>query len=94
MLINVRTVKPLDKEIILQAGKKFKHVVTIEENVISGGFGSSVAELFSKNNISTDLNIIGLPDEFIEHAHQEELLEKYGLNANGIFKLVLEIVKR
>ena len=94
MLINVRTVKPLDEEIILQAGKKFKHVVTIEENVISGGFGSSVAELFSKNNISTDLNIIGLPDEFIEHAHQEELLEKYGLNANGIFKQVLEIVKR
>ena len=37
---------------------------------------------------------LGLPDEFIEHAHQEELLEKYGLNANGIFKQVLEIVKR
>ncbi len=93
MLINVRTIKPLDEEIILQVGKKFNQVVTIEENVISGGFGSSVAELFSKNNISAKLTMIGLPDEFIEHAHQEELLEEYGLTANGIFKRVLSILK-
>ena len=56
-------------------------IITIEENTIAGGFGSAILEFFSKQGIQTDLLMIGLPDQFIEHGSRKILLEKYGLSS-------------
>lgn len=88
-LINMRSVKPLDEELIINTLKKTRRIFTVEENVVTGGFGSAVAELVQKNNIPIRLTIIGLPDKFIEHANQESVLERYGLTPDGIVKTIL-----
>ena len=88
-LINMRSVKPLDEEVLLNTLKKTRRIFTVEENVITGGFGSAVAELIQKNNIPVHITMIGLPDNFIAHAEQESILEKYGLTPDGIVKTVL-----
>ncbi len=88
-VVNMRSVKPLDGEMILHIVKKTRRIFTVEENVVSGGFGSSVAEFLQQNNIPVHITIIGLPDEFLPHAPQEMILEKYGLTPEGIVKAVL-----
>ena len=84
-LIDARFVKPLDKELILEQSKKIKKIITIEENVIQGGFGSAVCELLMDNNV-TDIQIkrIGLPDKFITQGTQKELRDFYNLSSRGI----------
>lgn len=78
-VVNARFVKPLDKELFLGLSNRFKCVVTIEDGIADGGFGSSVLELVNRPVLR-----LGLPCEFIEHGKREQLLEKYGLNASGI----------
>ena len=82
-VINARFVKPLDKELILSSVKDCDLVVTVEEGVLDGGFGSAVMEL-----VNGPVLRIGLPGEFIEHGKREQLLEKYGLTAEGIYKKI------
>ena len=89
MLINARTLKPLDSELFLKAAEKFRKIVTVEENTLAGGFGSAVSELLHMNNISAKVTMLGLPDHFIKHACQEEILEECGLTAGGIVKAVI-----
>lgn len=89
-VVNARFVKPLDKEMIEDLSKKFTRFVTVEEGVISGGFGSAVLEFIDKENIKgVELKVIGLPDEFIEHGKREELLRKYNLTPEGIAGVIL-----
>lgn len=89
MLINARTLKPLDSELIIKAAEKFRRIVTVEENALSGGFGSAVAELLSSHGLSASLTMLGLPDRFIPHAHQEEILDACGLTPQGIVRAVV-----
>lgn len=79
-LINARFVKPLDKELFNLFSAKSKHIFTIEEGIIDGGFGSAVIEAINK-----PVTRIGLPCAFIAHGKREILLEKYGLTPKGIF---------
>lgn len=87
-VINMRFVKPLDQEIILEMAKSHDVLVTIEENVISGGAGSLVNNYIQAQQILMPVLNIGLPDEFIEQGSREELLEYSGLDTQSILKKI------
>jgi len=84
-VINARFVKPLDGPLLLNLAHSFKNIVTIEENVLLGGFGSAVLEFFADNNIR-DVRIkrLGILDEFASQATQLELRDLYGIDAQHI----------
>lgn len=81
-IVNCRSVKPLDEKFL--SALDGKNVITLEENVLSGGFGSSVAEFFASKNINAKLHIIAFPDKFIRHAETARQLETAGLTAENI----------
>jgi 1-deoxy-D-xylulose-5-phosphate synthase len=84
-LVNCRFVKPLDTELITQLVRQIPRVITVEENVRQGGFGSAVLEALSDADITHyQLKRIGTPDRFIEHGPQKILRNRYGLNADTI----------
>jgi 1-deoxy-D-xylulose-5-phosphate synthase len=89
-VVNARYAKPLDKTLIVDLCRHIKRVVTVEENVLNGGFGSGVAKLLQESGIN-DVTIknIGIPDEFVEHGTQAILRSRYGLDAKGIVNQVL-----
>ena len=90
-VINARFVKPIDIELLLKSILKTKRLVTLEEGVLSGGFGSAVLELIiDKVPEHTIIKNIGLPDKFIEHGDRQRLLDMYGLSA----KKIQEAIKR
>jgi 1-deoxy-D-xylulose-5-phosphate synthase len=94
-VVNARFAKPLDSELIVDLAKRNEYIVTIEENVLSGGFGSSVAGLLQKNGIiSTRVINLGLPDDFIDLGSQEILRSKYGLDAKGIAQQLAALFKK
>ena len=91
-VVNARFAKPLDSELIVDLASRIKRVVTVEENTLSGGFGSSVADLLQKSGVSdVQVKSIGLPDEFIEQGPQTILRSKYDLDAKGILRQVLSL---
>ena len=83
-LINMRFVKPLDREAILSAARNHSYLVTVEENVVLGGAGSGVNETVVADGISIPILNIGLSDSFIQHGTREECLHQAGLDASGI----------
>ena len=85
-VVNARFVKPLDEKCILDFAANTNLLVTVEENVLNGGFGSSVLELLTANGVKTRTYCIGIPDKFIEHAHPKQLREIYGLTPEGLVK--------
>jgi 1-deoxy-D-xylulose-5-phosphate synthase len=91
-VVNARFAKPLDSELMIDLASHIKHIVTVEENTLNGGFGSSVAGLLQKSGVSPiQLKNIGLPDEFIDHGSQAILRSTYGLDATGIARQVLAL---
>lgn len=86
---DARFLKPLDEKMIKEIGTNFKKIITVEDGVISGGFGSAVLEFLQENNIKIDVLRLGIPDKFIDHGTPEELYTMLGLDANGI-KLSIE----
>ena len=91
VVINARFIKPMDEETILSEGKKYRNIVTLEEGVLTGGFGEEVNSLF-KDIDGVRVKNIALPDEFIEHGSVEELREKYGLGTEEIISTIVEFV--
>jgi 1-deoxy-D-xylulose-5-phosphate synthase len=88
-VINSRFLKPLDANLLCNWAKKTGKVLTVEENVLQGGFGSAVLELLQERGLlSTQVKRLGIPDIFIEHGPQALLREKYGIDENGIFREV------
>ena len=83
-VINARFCKPLDAETILSAARRCGVVVTVEDGVVSGGFGSAVLELLALNNVLVPLSMVGLPDEFVEHGPVSTLREQVGLTADEV----------
>jgi 1-deoxy-D-xylulose-5-phosphate synthase len=90
-VVNMRYVKPLDVEMILQMAKQHDLLVTIEENVIMGGAGSAINECLQAYADSTRVLNLGLPDRFIEHGDTATLLKLCGLDAEGIVEAVTKI---
>ena len=81
---NMRFVKPIDEDLILQLAKTHDVFVTVEENVIAGGAGSAVLEFLQAQKILMPVLTIGLPDRFVEQGSREELLSLVGLDAKGL----------
>ena len=88
-VFDARFIKPLDKEAIVGLAKKCGCVVTVEENVLAGGFGSAVMEALAEAGMSSiPILRLGIPDSFIEHGPREALLKSLGLDAAGIAEQV------
>jgi 1-deoxy-D-xylulose-5-phosphate synthase len=84
-VMNARFVKPLDEDLILKWARKTGNVITIEENVLQGGFGSAILELFQEHSFfPKSITRLGLPDSFIPHGSQAILRNLYGIDADGI----------
>lgn len=87
-LIDMRFVKPLDEQSILEALASHTLIVTIEENVIAGGAGAGVAEFIQAQDLLIDIMHLGLPDEFIDHGKPEDLLEQCGLDGKSVLRKI------
>lgn len=92
-VIDARFIKPLDATLIVTAAQQAGRVVTVEENVVEGGFGSAVLELLNKHEVQVPATLIGLPDDFVEQGSQAELRSRYGIDAAGIVARVQKLVK-
>ncbi|MBZ4656353.1 MAG: deoxyxylulose-5-phosphate synthase [Thermoanaerobacter sp.] len=92
-IVNLRFVKPLDEELILDISNKVKFIVTVEDNVIAGGVGSAILELLNSNGIYKPVLRLGFPDKFIEHGDVENLFKKYNLDAESIANTILQKYK-
>ncbi len=83
-VVNMRFVKPLDSELVLQMAQEHSLLVTVEENTIQGGAGSAVAECLALHGVAVPLMLLGLPDRFIEQGDPAKMLADCGLDATGI----------
>ncbi len=90
---NVRFVSPIDEEKIISSAKKTKHIITLEDNIIKGGFGERAAALLMKNNIKAKVINLGWPDKFIEHGSAFELYKKYRLDAAGTAERISDLIE-
>jgi len=88
-VINARFVKPLDEELIVTWARKCGRVITVEENVLSGGFGSGILELLEKAGLLIPVKRLGVNDCFVEHGSRAKLLSHYNLDAEGIYNEAL-----
>jgi 1-deoxy-D-xylulose-5-phosphate synthase len=87
-VINMRFVKPIDTDMIKQVSESHDLIVTIEENAVQGGAGSAVNEYLNIINSSISIINLGLPDKFIDHGEQHQMLVECGLDANGIVNTI------
>ncbi len=90
-VINIHTIKPIDKDIILESAKKTGKVVTVEEHSVIGGLGSAVCDVLSEN-LPTPVKKIGVPDVFGESGTAAELVKKFGLDGESVYKTVKAFV--
>ena len=90
---DMRFIKPLDEKILHEVGKKFEKVITIEDGVIQGGFGSAVLEFFADNGYRVQTKRLGIPDTFVEHGTPDELYSMLGLDTEGIADSIREIIR-
>lgn len=86
--INMRCVKPLDRDAVLHAADEHELLVTLEENVIAGGAGSAVNELLHAEGVQVEVLNLGLPDTFVEHGTPAELLADCNLDTDGIERAI------
>ena len=91
-VVNPRFVKPLDVGLILDAAKRTRRIVTVEENVLAGGFGSAVLEAISAAGLE-DISVhrIGMPDSFVEHGTAADQRHRLQLDAEGIAEQILSV---
>jgi 1-deoxy-D-xylulose-5-phosphate synthase len=92
-VINARFVKPLDEKLILKTAAAIKKIITVEENMLPGGFGSAVLELLAEKGVAgVRVKRLGIPDEFVNHATQTEQRRKYGIDEEGIVQEIKEML--
>ena len=83
---DLRFLKPIDTEMLDEIGKKFHHIVTVEDGILKGGMGSAVLEFMADQGYAPRVKRIGLPDSFIEHGTPDELYHLCGMDEEGIYK--------
>jgi 1-deoxy-D-xylulose-5-phosphate synthase len=91
---DMRFVAPLDHEILDEVADKFDTIITVEDGVIEGGFGSAVGEYFAMSGKSISIIRLGVPSRFVEHGTQAELYMECGFDAEGICRTVHELITR
>jgi len=93
-VVNARWAKPLDEELVIRLAKGTRRLVTIEDHVMAGGFGSAVLELLERRDIhNVDVKVVGCPDKLIEHGAPSILKELYGLSSSHLKDVVREMVR-
>ncbi|MFO7708977.1 MAG: 1-deoxy-D-xylulose-5-phosphate synthase [Desulfobacterales bacterium] len=94
-VVNCRFVKPLDADLIVELARRVPRLITVEENVLQGGFGSAVLELLSDEGVTqAAVERIGVPDRFVEHGPPQLLRTRYGLDAAAIVKAADRLLRR
>lgn len=88
---NMRFAKPLDAACLHKVCSKFETIVTVEDGVIAGGFGSSILEFISDNNYKNRVVRFGIPDKFVEHGSQQELIKECGYDIENIVNVILNL---
>lgn len=91
---DMRFVKPLDENLLKEVAAKFKHVITVEDGVREGGFGSAVIEWMEDNGQHLDIVRLGLPDHFVEHGNVAQLQSIVGIDAEGIRRTIEETLRK
>jgi 1-deoxy-D-xylulose-5-phosphate synthase len=91
---DMRFVKPLDEEALHHIFKIYKYVVTIEDGILQGGFGSAVLEFMADHQYSSVLKRIGIPDQFIDHGTTDELYRELGLDQQGIYQTLKSFLQK
>lgn len=92
-LINIHTIKPLDKQAILSAAKKCRAVVVCEEHFIAGGLGESIAGVLAKE-LPTPIEFVAIDDKFGESGTPEELMVHFGLESKDVVEAIKKVIKR
>ena len=93
-VIDMHTIKPIDKDAIINAANKTKNIITIEDHNIQGGLGSIVADVLMEAGVGAKLKKIGVPDCFAEIGYPEELYPYYKMDVNGIVNTVLDFMNK
>jgi 1-deoxy-D-xylulose-5-phosphate synthase len=92
-VVNARFVKPLDATLLLRLARRYGHLVTLEDNVVAGGFGSAVLELLTAHGVAgVRCHCVGLPDRFVEHGDTAVLFDRYGLSASRLVERVRSLM--
>lgn len=93
MLINARFIKPIDEELLLELAEDKYKLLVIEEGIEQGGFGSSILEFYSKHNLNNiNVNLIGIPDQFIEQGSISQLRNLVGISVDSVVEKIKKIV--
>ena len=89
----MRFLKPIDEDILHEVGENFKYIVTLEDGTVKGGLGSAVAEYMAANGYTPKIEIMGIPDMFVEHGTTEELYHLCNMDNDAVVKALLNGVK-
>ena len=89
---DMRFVKPLDTDCLHGIFRQFENIITIEDGVISGGFGSAVIEFMTDNGYHANVKRLGVPDTFIDHGSQLELYKECGFDPDSICRLIRSMI--
>ena len=87
---DMRFLKPIDTDILREVGEKFKYVVTLEDGCVTGGLGSAVVEYMTANGYTPKVEVLGIPDKFIEHGAPEELYRVCGMDKESVLRTILK----
>ncbi len=89
----MRFIVPLDGEVLDSVFTRFRKIITVEDGILKGGFGSAVLEYMTDRGFSAEVRRLGIPDYFVEQGNQKELYHECGYDAEGIEKVVREMLK-
>ena len=92
-LYDMRFVKPLDKEMLHQVFKKYKHIITVEDGTIVGGLGSAILEFMNENSYHAEVVRLGVPDKFINHGTQQELYKECSYDSKSIYQTAKRMIQ-
>jgi 1-deoxy-D-xylulose-5-phosphate synthase len=92
-VIDAKFIKPLDEELIVSAAAGGVPVIAVEENAVSGGFGTALLELFAQRGLRNRVVTLGIPDRFIQHGGRDELLDEIGLSPERVAATVKDLMR-
>ena len=87
---DMRFLKPIDEDMLHEIGENFKYIVTLEDGAVKGGLGSAVAEYMAANGYTPKIEIMGIPDMFVEHGTTAELYHLCNMDKDAVLKNLLK----
>jgi 1-deoxy-D-xylulose-5-phosphate synthase len=92
-VVNGRFIKPMDREMLISLASEVPRILTVEENILIGGFGSGVMEILSEEGITIPVKRLGIPDTFLSHGSQSNLRKSIGIDEEGIKQFIRQWLK-